>query len=317
MHWLTHNAIADMPGPRYLLVYGILVLLTIVLVRIRIRRLDPSLELDPPTAPGKLKLSAHQIAYLRGGAPRVLAVVLYDLCRRGYLQILQAAERGPMIGRPDGVGQLGLLSDFERTVFGEIKIPRPVVDLGKDERLAALTEQHCAELEEPLKDNLLMMPPECQREALGVGWAAAVCLLVLASYKIMVALAKGRQNVGFLFVLGITGAVAVLVAARLPRLTGQGKAYLDRLCLAFEDWPARIAGSPEAVTDPAAVMAIALIGLPALAGTTMQAAWQPLMPKAEVSGCGVGGCGGSSGAGCGGGGCGGGGCGGGCGGCGG
>ena len=94
-----------------------------------------------------------------------------------------------------------------------------------------------------------MMPPECRKEAFGVGWAAAVCLLVLASYKIMVALAKGRQNVGFLIVLGITGAIAVLIAARLPRLTRQGKEYLDRLRLAFEDWPARIASSPEAVAD--------------------------------------------------------------------
>ena len=66
MHWLTHNAIADMPGPRYLLLYGSLVLITIVFVRIRVRRLDPSLELDPPTVPGKL--GAHQIAHLRGGA---------------------------------------------------------------------------------------------------------------------------------------------------------------------------------------------------------------------------------------------------------
>ena len=45
----------------------------------------------------------------------------------------------------------------------------------------------------------------------------------------MVALAKGRQNVGFLVVLGIAGAIAVLIAARLPRLSRQGKAYLDRL----------------------------------------------------------------------------------------
>ena len=305
VHWLTHNAIADMPGPSYLLVYGILVLITIVIVRIRTRRLDPSLELDPPTVPGRL--SAHQIAHLRGGAPRVLAVVLYDLCRRGYLQILRAGERGPMVGRSEGVGQLGLLSDFERAVFGEIKIPRPVVELRKDGRLAVLTEQYCAKLEEPLEDDLLLMPRQCQTEALGVGWAAAVCLLILAIYKVLVALAKGRQNVGFLIVLGIAGAIAVMVAARLPRLTRQGKAYLDRLCLAFENWPARIASSPDAAADPAAVMAIALLGLPALAGTTLQAAWQELMPKAESQRmrmwwrrgcggrCGCGGCGGCGG----------------------
>src|SRR4051812_25311996 len=73
MHWLTHNAIADMPGPKFLMVYGIFVLITTVIVKIKIRRLDPSLELEPPTVPGKL--SAHQIAHLRGGAARVLAVV--------------------------------------------------------------------------------------------------------------------------------------------------------------------------------------------------------------------------------------------------
>ena len=158
-------------------------------------------------------------------------------------------------------------------MFDEIKFPRPLAEVRKDRQLAALTSQYAEELEEPLKDDLLFMPEECGREASGVGWAAAACLLVLAGYKILVALAKGRQNVGFLVALGIAGMIAVLIAARLPRLSRQGKAYLDRLGLAFEDWPARIVGSPDAVAEPAAVMAIALLGLPALAGTPLQANW--------------------------------------------
>jgi hypothetical protein len=70
MHWLTHNAIADMPGPSYLLVYGILVVITLGIVRITTRRLDPSLELDPPTVPGKL--SRRIVAVLARYAPEDL-----------------------------------------------------------------------------------------------------------------------------------------------------------------------------------------------------------------------------------------------------
>jgi uncharacterized protein (TIGR04222 family) len=290
MHWLTHNTIADMPGPTYLPVYGIIVLFTIMIVRVRARRLDPSLGLDPPTVPGKL--NAHQIAFLRGGPARVLAVVLYDLCRRGYLQILQAGVSGPSIGRSEGTGELGLLSNFERAVFGEIKGPRPVEELRTDRRLAVLSEQYCTKLEKPLENDLLLMPEDCKSKALRLGWHAALCLLVLALYKVLVALAKGRQNVGFLIILGIVGVMVVVSVARLPRITRHGKAYLDRLSLAFEDWADRIERMPELVADPSAVMAIALLGLPALAGTTLQAAWQGLMPRAEISGCGCGGCGG-------------------------
>ncbi len=331
MHWLTQNAIADMPGPRFLLVYAVFVLFTVVAVRIRTRRLDSPIEPDFPAAPGKWKLSNYQIAYLRGGAPRLLAVVLFDLCRRGYLQMLPAAERGPMIARPEGTGELGLLDEFERAIFEEVKSPRSILELRRDKQIASLTQAYCAKLEEPLKDDLLLMPPEYQREAFRLGWSAAACLLLLAGYKILLALAKGRQNVGFLIVLGIAGTIAVLVAARIPRLTRQGREYLDRLRLAFDDWPGRVASAPDAVADPSAVMAIALLGLPALAGTTMQAAWRPLMRQTDAAGCGCGGAGGcgaavggagggcgSGGGGCGGGGCGGGGCGGGgCGGCGG
>ena len=194
MDWLTHNTLAEMPGPSFLLFYGILALITIVIVRTRTRRFDPTADADTSLVPGKLKLDAPQIAHLRGGAPRVLAVVLYDLCRRGYLQILQDGKRGPMVGRAPQVGELDLLTDFERAVFDQIRIPRPLGDLRRDGQLALLTKQFCKQLQEPLENDLLLMPEVCQAQAFGVGWAAAFCLLALAFYKITVALRRDAKT---------------------------------------------------------------------------------------------------------------------------
>ena len=59
-------------------------------------------------------------------------------------------------------------------------------------------------------------------------------IILLGLYKLIVAIAKGHTNVAFLCVMGIVGGLVFSVACWiLPRLSHLGKAYLERLKLAY------------------------------------------------------------------------------------
>ncbi|QEH31959.1 hypothetical protein OJF2_04260 [Aquisphaera giovannonii] len=310
MQWLLHNPIADMRGPSFLAFYLAVLAVACLVVRIRSRLLDPTLGREPPIVPGKL--DAHEIAFLRGDTPRLLAVSVFDLERRGFLKThLPATTGGQLrIGRADELPDCRSLPEFERELLEELKTPVEVPKLRTDRRLLRLAEAHGESLREPLEEDLLLMPAGCRAAAREFTLPAASCFALLGGYKLFLALDHGRHNVGLLVALGFFGVNAILMLGRPSRLTRMGKDYLARLKTTFDDWPA-VATRPEAVKSPAAVMAVAVLGIPALVGTELENTWKPLMPRPETTGCGCAACGGAGGC------SGGGGCGGGCGGCGG
>ena len=186
--------------------------------------------------------------------------------------------------------------------------PRRLTGLHNEARLVALAERRAGELESPLRDELLLMPGEARSLARSVAWLAGTLLLLLAGYKLGVAVAKGHHNVGFLIVSTVLAVFGVAVAATLPRQTWRGSDYLDRLRRAFGGWSDRLREEPGVGASPNAVLAVALLGYSALAGIPQGEAWLSIGTAPSTSGSGGGGCGGDGG---------GGGCGGGCGGCGG
>jgi hypothetical protein len=137
---------------------------------------------------------------------------------------------------------------------------------------------------------------------------AVLVVLGLGGYKLLIALAKGKTNVGFLIAMGILGTIAAVAVSKAPRISRRGKAYLGKLQIRYSRLKAGISGLTQAVDDSSLIFAVALFGIPALEGTPYQTLI-PLFrqPTSSSSGCGGAGCGGG---GCGGGGCGGGGCGG-------
>ena len=66
-------------------------------------------------------------------------------------------------------------------------------------------------------------------------WSFGLAAIVLlGGYKLAVAHAKGHSNVAFLWIMMIGGGLVFTGACwTLPRLSHQGKAYLERLKLAY------------------------------------------------------------------------------------
>lgn len=74
---LTHNALADMYGPSFLLLYAIVIVLTLAYCGWSVSRLDATTEERLPLVPARP--DPLEIAYLRGGENEVTRVAVFDL----------------------------------------------------------------------------------------------------------------------------------------------------------------------------------------------------------------------------------------------
>lgn len=90
MDHLLHNPIADMPGPEFLALYGVVIVGTLVLCKTKSRQADSSRTLSPPLIPDKL--DPYEIAFLRGGENEVLRLAILSLIQRGYLRVTETAK---------------------------------------------------------------------------------------------------------------------------------------------------------------------------------------------------------------------------------
>ena len=198
--------------------------------------------------------------------------------------------------------------------------PKRVPELFKPAGLPAALKGHAAALEARLDAEDLLAPAELKGAAWSTWLLGIGILMLVGSYKMLVAIEKGKTNVGGLIALFVLAmlVLAIVVGVRAGRrLSNRGRAYLSRTRLAFAGLRGTATRGPAAATgyDPSELLMVGLFGLATLKGTAYSpyAAMFPASTGSGGCGAAVGGCGGGCGGGggeCGGGGCGGGGCGG-------
>jgi len=295
----------DLRGPEFLLFY--LIVSTIALVG-----LFTSRRWVEPSGPIKVDLSdPYVIAYLRGGKNELLRVSTISLIHRGLLKV-----SGTNVSMTSPHVADGVRIPLERELLSHFKESREASSVFSEAHFSSGAEPYGQSLE-----RLGLLPDDAvrtsRRRILGL---ALVVLWGVAGIKIVVALSRGRTNIGFLILLSILFAFAAYKVTH-DRLTFRGKAMLGDLQLLFGSLRDRVSTgfNPNELALLAAVFGIAALPISAFPYA------QTLYPKAASSrnfwdgssnsSCGSsGGCGSGGDAG-GGGGCGGGG-GGGCGGCG-
>lgn len=308
MEWLTHNPIADMRGPDFLVFYGMVIVLTLGLYWVRIRAADHATSLAPPSVP--TRPDPYETAYLRGGEQELARTAVFSLIQRGYLRLGEE-----LIGREDDHPDIFHLTPLERAVFEWFSVPRHPRDVFGEAGLAAGIASHCSDYRQRAQASGLLATARAKVAAWNAAFIAGAFIAGLGLYKLVIALSRGRTNVAFLIILGGAG---LYILAKLPlslRLTARGRAYLKQLQQAFEGLRSRLAAisNPGQAEDSTLPLLVALFGLGVLT-QTRYATYFEMFRKAVPArrgifgggSCAVGGCGG----GCGGGGCGGGGCGG-------
>ncbi len=315
MNWLIHNPIADMYGPHFLMLYGSVIVATLIGVRWGIRSADPSTSLPP--LPLRSNPDPYELAYLRGGENEVTRLAIFSLVQRGYLELREnkkwwgGAERrlAQATGPTDGHD----LSPIEKSVHRFFSLSQTAAEVFKADPLSLGLNGLCTEYETKLEHEDMLYPPQAQETARLIQIIGASIILGLGGYKLFAALINGHSNVIFLIFMGMAGFVLFLLVSRTPRLSYLGRDYLKRLQQAFERMKVKAATPASGVPDATLLLLVSLFGVSMLSGTSYASFGQMFGQSAAGSG----GCGGSSSGGCGGGGSSGCGGGGGCGGCGG
>lgn len=274
MDWLMHNAVADMRGPVFLLFYGGVIAATLAACYLVARRLDWTARMPPPAVPPAP--DPYEIAYLRGGENEVARSVIFALVQRDALRVVgqskELIEQVP--GRPDRRA----LDTIERRVFDWFAEARTVKEIFRPGSLPAHLTSFCAPYEQKLQREKLLTPPELRQRVRQLLILGGLLIVGLGGYKLLVALSRGRSNVAFLAVMGVVGVVLLVKVCRAPRLSRRGRAYLEKLQLAFERLryhpaaaapasAAHAAGATAHAFDPSLLLMVGVFGVGALAGT--------------------------------------------------
>ena len=307
MNFWRDNFIANMYGPRFLAFYAFVIGVVLAVGRWRTWFADRTQEehVDDPPEPA----DPIDIALLRGDVNEVLRLTAVELVQRGYLRVEESKFLGirtsQKLAQASRAPDPRHLSALQRPVFDFFKAPKAASELFSDTSLKEWFRTECSEAEQRLERYRLVTPKEVQQKGYQTAFLGALVVLSLGVYKLLIALAKGKTNVGFLIFMGVLGAIAAVLVTKAPRISRRGKAYINKLQARYIQLKAGISGLTQAIDDSALIFAVALFGLRTLQGTPYQTLVSMFGQATPSSG------------GCGGGGCGGGGCGGGCGGCGG
>ena len=199
----------NLPGPQFLLFYLCFAVAVIVAVGARRRMREPA---GPSTA-GVLQ-DPYRIAFLRGGKKELLNSVV-SLLNRSLLH-----QKDDSVKSDVGWRRASVREAIERSVLEYCETKRTMAQVH-----AMPCEAEVNFYQEELR-RLGLMPDADQESARRADLAiAAIALMMVATVKYELAVARGRSNRNFLIVLCIIAVVA-LIKFSLPRLTSKGEAAL-------------------------------------------------------------------------------------------
>ncbi|WP_237994967.1 TIGR04222 domain-containing membrane protein [Nostoc sp. UHCC 0870] len=276
MDLLLHNPIADMYGPQFLLFYGCVIAITLFVCWLLIQ--DPTKN-QPlrliPTAP-----DPYEIAYLRFQKAGVANVALFNLLVQGYLKISRKSiTHAP--NHPD----ISQLQPIEQQVFQKFAVPTAAITSLRS--ASESVESYCHIYEQQLHNEKLLYPGDWQSWQawqMKVGLMGAMIISSLGGYKLIIALAKGRYNVGFLIIMAVVSIIWLFGQVnRRSRISYRGYKYLQQLEEAFAPLKSKSKNFGVVCSPLEYNLLIALFGMNALDGTTYYSYYQAFFPPMTSS----------------------------------
>lgn len=342
MDYLFDNPLANLPAVYFLILYGAAIAFSVAAFQIVKKQFDTTAQMPLPPVP--TNPDVYEIAYLRGGENELARSVIFALTQKGFLQV-HADEKSKVVWvqQTDVKPEHGSLQYIEQKVYEFFHTRKQSKAVFVSQDLKEVLKTFAVTYKQRLENSNLLTGAEMQSRVNRLKWFILFGVLALGGYRLLSSVVNGWFNIGFLLVFISTALIIFALLKGLPRISALGRAYLERLELAFSSlrWQIsqpkpqqQLAATNGATFNSVAptLLAVGLFGVGALAGTAYDSYHQAFYKAqqrqdAGSSGCGSGcgsswdsGSGGSSsscssggsscGGGCGGGGCGGGGCGG-------
>ncbi len=275
-----------MQGPQFLVLYAAVSLAAFVWMRWTIREREST-----ETSSALRVRDPYEIAYLRGGTPQLVQVVVLSLIRRGLLE----ARAGQLLKSDFGAADAVSLP-VERAVLDGCRGPTTAATLDRSAAVQAAAERYRS----ALQANGLVPTDEMRGKRRRFAMKAMFVLLAFAVVKILYALATGHSNVLLLVISGVLVVILFSALAKDHR-TQRGDEALRNLATLFS----RVKRGPrplEAERLHEALLLAAVFGDFSASGMETSA-WRKLFPmrsNTNDSGCGSScrsGCGGGGGCG--------------------
>jgi uncharacterized protein (TIGR04222 family) len=243
--------------------------------------------LEESDAPLPRLTDPYAIGYLRAGAKGALQVAVVSLVQRGLLLVAGDQLVRESQTAPEGINPL------EGAVLEAASARQKPLELVRDPRIVGC----CLRTIKPQLLNDFLIPDERQKiRRRWIGAGAVALVLGLALVKILVALSRGRTNIGFLIVESALLTLPPLhTMRRVP--TQKGTEVLNSLAGLFGHLRRR-PDSWLGLEQPELVMLTAVFGTSA-APPAAQEFLRKMSSTPQSGGCGSG-CGGGGGGGCGG-----------------
>jgi uncharacterized protein (TIGR04222 family) len=305
----------DMMGPQFLgfyIVYGIGVFLLAWLIRFFWERAQEA-PMGARWSPGiyPAEGDAYTLALLRGGPREVAVTVLGRLMAEGFFLLEGETLRQPQ----SPSANRSRLSPLEQAALDAISpaasSPSGLAPPEALSRVESALEPRMAEARRDFESAGLVPGDDQRRGYRMIGLGAILLVTGLGAVKLLVAVSRGRSNVGILVVLLAVSVAGGLKLMKPPARTTAGERYLKWLRESHQGLVQMVSSGRRPGYGELALVA-AIFGVEMLPGfTTLRQALIPPPPPSSNSGssCSSSGSSCSSGSGCGGG-CGGGGCGG-------
>jgi uncharacterized protein (TIGR04222 family) len=292
-----------MTGPDFLKVYAAIVVAAWVWARWQTRaaREWPPEQLESATPP----LDARELAFLRGEVNEVVRLTVFALVARGHLRILNKTflglATGVEIGPAEAPSDPQALDPLEALVYRFFQVPKPPADIFEDKDLLERAAAHCRDAERHVDQAGFLTAGALKRRGIVVAFLGAGVIIVIGLLRCLYSFSNGSDQVGFLIAMGLVGAGVAVALSQVPRLSCQGRAYIESNQGKFEELKERIQRLDQPLDDRALVAAVALFGFSVLEGTAYAKLADGFPQAASTGGCGGSGCGGGGcGSGCGG-----------------
>lgn len=231
MDFLFDNPLASMYGPYFLVFYAVFNIITLTAVGVLKNRLDQTAHYALPPIPSNP--DPFEIAFLRGGENELARAVVFSLVQKNLLKIINDGKAS-RIYKSEGTFDTRSLKPIEQTALGWFGTTRDTSEIFQSGGLAQTLRPYYESYQARLEMQNLVVSDETKKKRNRIIWRAAAVIAGLGLFKIIAAILNGYSNIIGIIVIGCIGLFLVGVIGKLPRLTKLGKAYLERLQLAFD-----------------------------------------------------------------------------------
>lgn len=296
---MQNLSILALPGPEFLNVFGLVVILVLAATWLVIRLADRTDRQPPPPVPQNP--DAMEVAYLQGGVNQVIRTLVYDLAQRGFVALAKGDRVVPKEKEP----QSGELNALEQIALQSAQAKPKARALFENRALRKQLLDELAPLRAKLATEELIKPEAVKIWRTRAQIVGTLVIAGLALAKLYVSWDGGPANVSYLIFLAVASIAALFALAYVltrSHASRRGHAYLDAMRLAYADRLKEAVGhigspGPEArAFHGASLFLIGLYGFSVLKDTT-EAMFAESFKRGSASGggdCGTS-CGGSCG----------------------